>query len=65
MIQEQTLGPEHPAVGRTLLSYGRVLELLLRKREAKTANDRARRILAAHARTNHLDMTVDAAQLGT
>ena len=62
MIQEQTLGPEHPAVGRTLLSYGGSGAVDAKAR-SETANDRARRI-SAHARKNHRDSTVDAAQLG-
>ena len=63
-IQELILGPDDPKVGRTLNSYAGLLMELHRNDEAKNANNRARRILAAHARANRLDATVSAAELG-
>jgi tetratricopeptide (TPR) repeat protein len=48
-LQEQTLGPDHPAVARTLGCYSAVLARLRRKDEARRAESRAQAITRRNA----------------
>ncbi len=62
-VEEQALGPDHPAVAGILSNYASVLRQTKRKSEAKHLENRARAILSKNAPSLRTGYTVDASEL--